>query len=179
MRLLMHSETGELQRVASIEGYGDDWIDRGEIPEDVPPNIAVWDEAAESVVPDLSGPVAAALAWVSEEFARQVALGCDSPKGWVECDEKAQGRIERLIKLWEQLPIPGTPSPETILFTMFDTTIKEPHSYDELVTLGITIGLNFLAKFSVKQGLETAINAAAATGSLAAIQAIITEGWPS
>ena len=42
MRLIEHAETGEIQRVMSTEGYGEEWVDRGEIPEGMNLMEATW-----------------------------------------------------------------------------------------------------------------------------------------
>jgi len=46
MRMIEHTETGEIQCVESLDGYSDGWIDRGEVPAGVPPHEAQWDGTA-------------------------------------------------------------------------------------------------------------------------------------
>lgn len=63
MRLLQHDETGEIQRVESVDGYGPEWIDRGEIPAEIDPMTACWDGAA--IVADQAPAKAALVAGVN------------------------------------------------------------------------------------------------------------------
>lgn len=46
MRMLQHVDTGEVQRVESVEGYGPEWIDRGEVPPGIAVGLATWDGTA-------------------------------------------------------------------------------------------------------------------------------------
>lgn len=175
MRMLTHISSGETQCVLSTDGYDPaEWIDRGEVPDEVPVMLATWDGTA--IVADLTGPREAKQAAISARFVQATLAGCASPKGWVDCDEVAQGRVDRLVKLIREASDLGMDPPETVDFTMYDKS-QQPHTLAELVTLGITIGFHFLALFAHKQALEAAL---ASIDTLAAIEALDVEvGWPT
>ena len=174
MRLIEHRETGERQAVEATDGYDlADWIDRGEVPANVPAALAAWDGAA--IAADLSGPIEAAQAAISARFVQATLAGCASPKGWVDCDEIAQGRVTRLVELLQRADTLGMETPATVDFTMYDKT-RQPHTLEELIALGMTIGFHFLALFARKQALEAAL---AVAETLADIEAIDVEAdWP-
>jgi len=119
---------------------------------------------------------AAKLAAISDQFDAEVLKGCDSPKGWVDCDDKSQGRIANVIELRERASAAGIVLDPTVGWTMYDNSVV-PHDDAELVALGIAIGFGFAAKFARKQALDTATRAAS---SLSAVDAIVpTSGWPT
>lgn len=117
---------------------------------------------------------AAALLAVSNRFNAVLALGCMTPKGRADCDDKAQQRITSAVLLADKAAELGVPEAATP-WTMFDGSV-EPHSRVELVALGLAIGAQMQACFARKQQLQAAISAAADHAALAAID--IEAGWP-
>lgn len=119
---------------------------------------------------------AAKLTDISTAFAREVGRGCVSPKGRVDCDDTAQGRIGNVIQLRERAASAGVSIPETVTWTMLDKS-QVGHNDADLVALGLAIGFGFAAKFAHKQALEAAVEMAAAMDDLEAID--IEAGWPA
>lgn len=116
------------------------------------------------------------LAAISAQFEREVVKGCASPKGRVDCDDKAQGRVSNVISLRERAAAAGIDLDATVMWTMFDQS-QEPHSDAELIGLGIAIGFGFAAKFARKQALEAEALAAMDIDALAQVDP--ASGWPA
>ena len=96
---------------------------------------------------------------ISDGFKAATLAGCMSPKGKVDCDEVAQGRVDRMVRLIEKAQQAALPVPAVVSWTMYDKS-QIDHSYADLVGLGIAIGFHFTNLFSVKQTKEMALEAA-------------------
>lgn len=116
------------------------------------------------------------LAAISSIFGREIAKGCASPKGRVDCDDTAQGRIGNVIQLRERAAAAGMTLPSTVTWTMLDKS-QVDHDDADLVALGLAIGFGFAAKFAYKQSLEAAAEAAMTGAALDDVS--IDSGWPS
>jgi hypothetical protein len=128
--------------------------------------------AAEIADVDLNAARRIKLGQVSSAFSRQIMRGCSSPKGLVDCDDKACNRVANAIFMRDKL---GVPAEDTENWTMHDGS-KIEHDYAELVALGAAIATGFKAYFAQKQAIEQAIGAATSTADVAAID--INSGWP-
>jgi hypothetical protein len=116
------------------------------------------------------------LAAISTEFESQVATGCNSDLGRVDCDDKAQVRIANIIALRERAVAASIPVDPTVRWTMWNGS-QVDHDDAELQALGFAIGFGFAAKFQNKQALEQLVSDASDAGEIDAID--VTEGWPS
>lgn len=155
-RTLLVAQSEGLQIVADEQG----------LPQAVDPaSLLTLDEAR-----------AARQAAVSAAFVVELAKGCQGPKGWVDCDEQAQGRISRIIQMRREAAALDIPQPPTVTWTMFDKS-RQPHDDAELIALGLAVGARFQALFAAKQALEDAVRDAAMRQELDAID--IAGGWPS
>lgn len=130
---------------------------------------------AGEVVPMLSHAITMKLAEVSAQFEREVLRGCASPKGWVDCDDKSHGRIGNLVDMRERAMARGAQVDPEEEWTMFDKS-QILHNHEELIDLGLAIGLGFKAKFKRKQQLEAQIAAAVSVEDLNSID--VAAGWP-
>lgn len=113
---------------------------------------------------------------ISAAFVGELAKGCQGPKGWVDCDEQAQGRISRIIQMRKEAAVLQLPQPDTVTWTMFDKS-RVAHDDAELIAMGLAVGAHFQALFAAKQALEDAVRDAATRQELDAID--IAAGWPS
>jgi hypothetical protein len=114
-----------------------------------------------------------ALARLSHLFIEKLSLGCSSPKGPVDCDDKAVARITATLSLYDHAAIPHS---TTRLWTMLDKS-KVAHDYYDRVSLCVAIATGFYGCFGVKQMFEDEITAAATRAEIDAID--INVGWPS
>lgn len=124
---------------------------------------------------DFATAKAAAFARVSASFYAVLAQGCASPKGWVDCDDKAQSRVTSAVSLMRETTDLGM-APPPVSWTMYDKAAM-PHTLTELVMLGIAIGMRTQVLFAAKQQMEAVIGAATSVAELDAID--IEGGWPA
>lgn len=139
------------------------------------PAIEQFDTVSQAWVPDIEKAKVALLARISSSFYSVLAQGCASPKGWVDCDDKAQARVTSAVSLMREAAALQM-APETLSWTMFDKSAV-PHTVTDLVALGIAIGFRTQALFGAKQALEGAVEAATSIDDLDAID--IAGAWPS
>lgn len=110
-----------------------------------------------------------------QRFATELAKGCESPKGRVDCDDKAVQRVTSAVVMADKLAELGLPDVDEN-WTMFDQSVV-PHSRGELTALGLAIGAGFRACFSNKQTLENQLDAATTVAELNAVN--LDSGWPT
>lgn len=126
---------------------------------------------------DLAAARERKLAQISAQFWAEVAKGCPSPKGLVDCDDQAQGRVDRVRKLRADAVAAGIPVDSVVKWTMLDKS-QVPHDDEELTALGFAVGFGFLAKFQRKQDLEQLALDPAITDQSAIDRIDHLAGWP-
>lgn len=145
------------------------------VPISAPGEYQIADDGSQAelrTVP-LAEQQAARMIELSDRFAAEIAGGCDSPKGRVDCDDQAASRIANTLMFYQMAALDPA---STTRWTMFDKS-KVDHDFTELTALGVAIGTGFAQRFGVKQTIEDAISAATTPAELDAID--ITAGWPS
>jgi hypothetical protein len=162
---VIEKASGAVFFVQDASDYADDAYAVLPAPDDFMRQRYAWDGA--QLVSDIALAKAAALERISARFYAALAQGCASPKGWVDCDDKAQARITSAVSLMRELTTLGQ-APPALSWTMFDKS-PEPHTLADLVQLGIAIGMRTQTLFGVKQELEGAVEAATSIEDLNAI----------
>jgi hypothetical protein len=170
---VIEKASGAVFFVQDASDYADDAYVVLPAPDDFMRQRYAWDGA--QLVSDIALAKATALDGISKRFYAVLGQGCASPKGWVDCDDKAQARITSAVSLMRELTTLEQ-APETLSWTMFDKS-PEPHALADLVQLGIAIGMRTQALFGVKQALESAVEAATSVEGLDAID--IEGSWPT
>jgi hypothetical protein len=122
---------------------------------------------------DLATRKAAREAELSLIFDAHLALGCTSPLGWVDCDDKAKARMSGRFMEYEFFGLSTSVDTE---WTMFDQSTVT-HTYTQFVALCTAITDGFQAYFSNKQALAADIEAASDLATLEAID--LESGWPT
>jgi len=124
-------------------------------------------------VVDLATRKAAREVELSAIFAAHLALGCTSPLGWVDCDDKAKTRTTSRFMEYEFF---GLSTSVDTIWTMYDQT-TQTHTYAQFIDLCTAITDGFQAYFANKQSLSADIEAATDFATLEAID--IEMGWPT
>lgn len=170
---VIEKASGAVFFVEDASDYADDAYAIVPAPDDYMRQRYSWDGT--QLVSDITLAKAAALARISARFYTVLAQGCASPKGWVDCDDKAQARITSAVSLMREAGALQL-APETLSWTMFDKSAVA-HTVTDLVALGIAIGMRTQALFGAKQVLEGAVEAAMSVADLDAID--IEGSWPA
>lgn len=169
MRLLEHSETGEIQSVESTDGYGEEWIDRGEIPEGVDPMLVRW--ALDAIVEDTTPAKAAlidAVNRIAEDIrARFLTQGSGQAMTYLRKEDEAR-RFESGADP-AAFPFLSAEADATGA-SLADTATLVLAQANAWATLGAAIEGH-------RRGLIVAINAAEEMAALAAIDIMV--GWPT
>lgn len=170
MRLIQHSETGEVQCVLSTDGYGDDWLDRGDVPEDVPARLALWDGSA--IVADLGRARAEIKARVKELRDAAETGGCTVPGiGRFDSDSDSQRKISGAVVM--AMLGGGAFAME---WRLADNSV-EALDAPQMIAVGVAVGQHVAACQQRKNEIDAALNAAGTYGDLLAID--IEGGWPA
>ena len=168
MRLIQNSETGEVQRVTSTEGYDETWIDRGDLPPDVDPMCLFWGDEGFEI--DLGPLKRAKVASVNSraEAIRNLYLTPGSGQAITYARKENEARA---------FDPGGDPSDTPFLYaeavstgaTLADTAALVLAQANAWVAIGAAIEGN-------RRGLVVAIEAAADAEELNGIDT--TSGWP-
>ena len=169
MRLIEHAETGEIQRVETADGYGDEWVDRGEIPEGVEPMVACWDGMAIFADPaPAKAALIAAVNRIAEEIRAQfLTQGSGQAMTYLRKEDEAR-RFESGADP-AAFPFLSAEADATGA-SLADTAALVLAQADAWAGLGAAIEAR-------RRGLLVAIDAADDTAALAAID--IMAGWPA
>lgn len=172
MIAIRHCDTGEVQHVGSLEGYGEDWAQLGpDLPEDLPlSEIALVDGAW---VQDLDP--ARHRAWAAVKAARDHAEwgGCDTPLGRVDTDPDSQRKISGAVQM---AMIAAAAGEAFALDWTMGNNLAVSHDAAAMIALGIAVGQHVAVCHAVATGKRAAI---AAANDAEAIEAVdIETGWP-
>lgn len=172
MNLIEHSISGEFQRVEAFdsEKYGPEWIDRGALPDGIPPDQAIWDGAA--IVFDLDS--AKVKLWGQVKAAREAHLAViDTTSGPFDADDRARTNLLGKIQSFALL---GEAAPSSVTWKLHDNSLVTLDRAD-FEALALTVLGKIEAVYGHSFALEAAIGAVADMGALDAID--IETGWPN
>lgn len=168
MRLIQNSETGEVQRVTSTDGYDEAWIDRGDIPPDADPMCVFWGDGGFEI--DLGPLKRARIARVNAraEAVRNLYLTPGSGQAITYARKEDEARRWTADADPAGFPFLSAEASATGA-DVADTAALVLAQANAWVAIGAAIEGN-------RRGLVVAIEAAADTTALNAIDT--EEGWP-
>lgn len=168
MRLIQHSESGEVQCVLSIDGYGAEWLDRGDVPQDVPARLATWDGA--EIVADLGRARAEIKGRVKVLRDAAETGGCTVPGiGRFDSDPDSQRKISGAVVM---AMLGGAAF--TMEWRLANNSV-EALDAAQMIAVGVAVGQHVAACQQRKNEIDAALNAAGTYETLMAID--IEGGW--
>lgn len=170
MILIRDPQNGELQAVFDAEGH-DGWTVIGEIPDDVPPDVAMVD-ASGAIVADMT--VLRQRKWIAIRAIRDAKLPVITIAGVGVFDADDTSRSNMLGKL-QSFALLGANAPATVTWKLHDNSFVTLARADfESACLQVLAAIEAIYQASFT--LEAQVNAAGDTATLNAID--INSGWP-
>lgn len=176
MRLITHTLSGEQQRVENLDGYDpEEWIDRGEIPEEVPPMLAVWNGSA--IVPDLVEVQDALWEHVKQIREVKVTQGVTVPGiGTFDSTQEARDNVDGAAGAALAAIVMGTSEDFSAEWTLIDNSavVLSAIQMVQVQAAGVSF-INTIHSYA--RTLRSQIYAATSLEDLEEID--IESGWPS
>lgn len=175
MRLITHASSDEQQRVGSLDGYApEEWTDRGEIPENIPVMLAVWDGSA--IVPDLMQARASLWEQVKRIREEKVTQGVTVPGiGTFDSTQEARDNVDGAAGAALAAIVMGAPEDFSAEWTLIDNSsvVLSAVEMVQVQAAGVAF-INIVHSYA--RSLRALIYAATSLEELEAID--IESGWP-
>lgn len=169
---IKHADSGEIQFVDSIVGYGEDWAQIGPaLPADADPaRILLVDGAW---VTDLA--VFRQERWAAARAARERAQlgGCVTPLGRVDTDAVSQLKVTGAVQMAMLALAAGQPF--SLDWTMQDNSTVT-HDAAAMIAMGMAVGQHIAACHEHALTKRAAIEAASDAAALNLVE--VDDGWP-
>ncbi len=165
--------TGDRANVDKLEGWGEDWVQVAELPDDLSAADLTLLGAGEAAAGEINLPMLRARYWSQIKLARDAAQngGCMTPLGRVDTDPDSQRKVSGSVQL---AMIAGAQF--SVAWTMQDNAVVV-HDAASMIAMGVAVGQHVAACHAVAQAKRAALDAATTIEEIAAVD--IEGGWPN